>query len=88
MKVNTDCDISFKGFYNNKILKKGLEFAADNGALFAAGSMMGFSLCVRPLSISMTPNVSKENKTIACLKSIVSSFTGFLIMLLLYGNIF
>ena len=36
MKVNSDRAISFKGFYNNKVLKKGLEFASDNGALFAA----------------------------------------------------
>lgn len=76
MKVNNVTSI-----YNSKVLKKGLEFAADNGALFAAGTTLALSLAVRPLSILATPNTDKENKKIACAKSIASSLTGYLIML-------
>lgn len=67
--------------YNSKLLKKGLEFAADNGALFAAGTSLALSLAVRPLSILATPKADKENKKIACAKSIASSLVGYGIML-------
>lgn len=79
MKVNSD--ISFKGFYNNKVLKKGLEFAADNGALLQASITLGFSMFVRPISISLAPQTEKENKIMACAKSIASSSTQFLLTL-------
>ena len=69
------------GIYSNKLLKKGLEFAADNGALFAAGTTLALSLGVRPLSILLTPKADKENKKVACAKSIASSLTGYFIML-------
>lgn len=70
--------ISFKGFYNSKVLKKGLEFAANNGALFAASTTLALSATVRPISIMLTPKTDKENKKIACAKSLSSSAVGFL----------
>ena len=73
MKVNP--------IYTNKIIKKGLEFAADNSALFAAGTTLVLSTAVRPLSILATPKTDRENKKVACAKSIASSLTGYLLML-------
>ena len=67
--------------YNSKLLQKGLEFAADNGALFAAGTSLALSMAIRPLSILATPKADKENKKTACAKSIASSLTGYAIML-------
>ena len=83
MKVNSDRAISFKGFYNNKVLKKGLEFASDNGALFAATTTLILSAVVRPASIWLAPHTDKENKKFACAKSISSSGAGFLLTLAL-----
>lgn len=79
MKVNSN--ITFQGLYTNKTFKKGLEFAAENGALFSAATIFGCSVGVRPLSIWMTPYVDKENKKVLCAKSIASSFAGYLMML-------
>ena len=73
MKVNP--------IYTSKIIKKGLEFAADNSALFAAGTTLVLSTAIRPLSILATPKTDKENKKIACAKSISSSAIGYLLML-------
>lgn len=84
MKVNSNNrDISFQGFYDSKVLKKGLELASDNGALFAATTTLTLSLGVRPTVILATPNTDKENKKMAFTKSVASSFTGFLLMLVL-----
>ena len=74
MKVNS--------IYTSRIIKKGLEFAADNGALFAAGTTLALSLGIRPLSILSAPKTDKENKKVACAKSITSSLIGYGIMLL------
>lgn len=74
MKVNS-------GFYNNKTLKKGLEFAAKNGALFAASTTFALSATLRPAVILLTPEADKQNKKIACAKSISSSGVGFLMTL-------
>lgn len=71
MKVNS-------GFYNNKTLKKGFEFAAKNGALFAASTSLGLSATARPISILLTPKTEKENKKIICAKSLSSSAVSFL----------
>ena len=71
---------SFNGALNNKLLRKGLEFAADNGALFAAGTSLALSTVVRPLAILATPKVEKENKQYAFAKSVASSLVGFGIM--------
>ncbi len=67
--------------YTNKILKKGLEFAADNSALFIAATSLTLSTVVRPLSILGAPQADKENKKLACAKSIASSLIGYLLML-------
>ncbi len=82
MKVNYQKqeNISYKGFYNNKILKKAFEFAANNGTLFAATATLTLS-GIRPLSILATPKTDKDNKKIACAKSITSSLCGYLIAL-------
>ncbi len=82
MKVNSNRDISFTSVYTSKIVKKGLELAADNGALFAAGATVGFS-AIRPLSIWLTPKTDKENRKLASAKSITSSLIGFGILLVL-----
>lgn len=82
MKVNyqNNRDMSFNGFYNNKALKAGLEFAAKNGTLFAATTTLALS-GIRPLAILATPNTDKKNKQIACAKSLTSSINGYLIAL-------
>ena len=67
--------------YNNKILKKGLEFAADNSALFVATTSLVLSTVARPLAILSTPKTDKENKKYAAAKSLASSAVGYLIML-------
>lgn len=83
MKVNSIStkNLSSKGFYNSKLLKRGLEFSANNGSLFAAGASLVLSSVVRPAIILATPKTDKENKQIACAKSISSSAVGYLMML-------
>ncbi len=78
MKVNSQRDISFKSIYTNRAVKKGLEFASDYGALFAATASVGFSMA-RPLAIWMTPKTERENRALAVSKSLSSSFTGFIL---------
>ena len=73
-------DISFRSIYNNKALKKGLEFAASNGTLFAATTTLALS-GIRPLAILTTPKADKKNKQIACAKSLTSTANGYLIAL-------
>ncbi len=81
MKVKTkNRDISFGGIYNNSVFKKGLEFAADNGALFAATTTLTLSLTARPAAIMLTPKTDKENKKLAFAKSLASTFTGYALM--------
>ena len=85
MQINKLQNISgktetFNGFLNSKFLTKSLEFASDNGALFAAGTTLVCSSLIRPLAILATPKAEKENKQYACAKSIASSITGFAIM--------
>ena len=70
-----------QSLYNSNILKRGLEFASDNSALFVAGTSLALSTVVRPLSILAAPKADKENKKLACAKSISSSMIGYLIML-------
>lgn len=86
MKVNADRNqnlkpVSFKGIYNNKLLLKSLKFAADNGTLFSATASLVLSAAARPAVIMSTPKTDKENKKLACAKSISSSLVGYLIML-------
>lgn len=67
--------------YNNKLLKKGLEFAADNGALFVATTSLTLSTIARPLAIMATPKTDIENRKYATAKSIASSAIGYILML-------
>ena len=80
MKIDNNRDISFKSIYTNKAVKKGLELASSNGALFGASATVAFS-AIRPLSIMCTPKTDKDNKKIAAAKSITSSLINFLLML-------
>ena len=77
MKVNSNRDITFKSIYTNTALKKGLELAGSNGALFGASATLALSMFIRPLSIWSAPHADKENKKIACAKSIASSISQF-----------
>lgn len=84
MKIssNTNNHKSFKGLYNNKYLLNGLRCAAKNGALFQAGVSLAFSAIARPLAIMSTPKTDKENKKIACAKSISSTLCGYFITMI------
>ena len=68
-----------QSIYSSKILRKGLKFAADNGALFAAGASLLFS-SLRPAIILATPNTDKKNKQYASAKSIASTLIGYALM--------
>ena len=83
MKVNSKNknNISFDGFWGSKCVKKGLEFASNNGALFAATTTLALSAGVRPLAILATPKTEEKNKKIACAKSIVSGVLEFALTL-------
>lgn len=83
MKVNSynKNNISFNGFWNSKVVKKGLEFASDNGALFAASTTLALSAGIRPLAILATPKTDEKNKKIACAKSIISGLLEFALTL-------
>lgn len=76
MKVN----LLRTNLYKSKLLKRGLEFAADNGALFGAGVSLACATVVRPLTIYATPKTDKENRKLACAKSLASSAVGFGLM--------
>ncbi len=67
--------------YNSRIFKKGLEFAANNGALFTATASLALSTIARPVAILSAPKTDKENKKYACAKSLSSSAVGYLLML-------
>ncbi len=77
MKVN----FSGQSIYKSRLIKKGLEVAADNGTLFVAGTSLLLSTFIRPISILATPHTDKENKKLAFAKSISSSAGGYLLML-------
>ena len=50
-----------QSIYNSNIVKKGLKFAAENGALFAATASLVFST-IRPAVILSTPGTDNRNK--------------------------
>lgn len=79
---NKNQSVSFKGIYNNKLLLNGLKFAAKNGTLFSATVSLGLSTVARPVAIMATPKTDKENRKLACAKSLSSSAVGYLVMLL------
>lgn len=68
--------------YNNRIFKKGLEFAADNGALFVATTSLVLSTVARPIAIMSAPKTNRENREYAASKSLASSAVGYVMMLL------
>ena len=70
-----------QSIYTNRFLKKGLEFASDNGALFVASASLALSTIARPLAIMATPDTDKRNKRYACAKSLGSSVAGYVLML-------
>ncbi|MCQ2744502.1 MAG: hypothetical protein MJ230_06895 [bacterium] len=82
MKVNSidKNSVSFNGFYNNNIIKKGLSFAENNGALFVSTTALILS-ATRPIAIMATPKTDIENKKTACVKSITSTLLDFAITL-------
>ena len=77
MKVN----LLGVNLYKSKTLKRGFEFAANNGALFAAGTSLVLAPVARPISIFAAPKTDKENRKLACAKSIASSLVGFGLMM-------
>ncbi len=79
--IRPNPSVHFGGIYNNKALKKGLEFAANNGTLFAASTSLVLSTIARPLAILAAPDTEKENKQYACAKSLSSTLIGYLLML-------
>lgn len=74
MKINpiSKNEPNFKGALNNKIVLKSLEKISDHGATFAAGVSFLAAVGLRPLAISLTPSVDKENKKYASANSLAS----------------
>lgn len=72
-----------QAIYNSRILKKGLEFAADNSLLFGATASFALSTFVRSPIILLTPNTDMENKKLACAKSLASGTINYLTVLAL-----
>lgn len=72
MKVNL-----LNNIYKSRTVKSGLEFAADYGALFTEGTALALATVARPVAIYSAPKTDKENKKLACAKSIASSLIGF-----------
>lgn len=75
MKVN----LVSKSLYKNQLLHRGLEFAADKSPTFMAGTALVLST-LRPLSILATPKTDRENKKLACAKSIASAGINYTLM--------
>ena len=87
IRIVNSSDKNFNGFMNSKALLNTAEFAADNGALFAAGTSLILSTFVRPIAILATPKAQQENKEYATAKSVASSLVGFGIMALISNPI-
>lgn len=82
MKINQMQNTpNFKGLYNNKILLSSLEHIADHAASFATGVSFVSAVGLRPLAISFSPKVDKENKKILSIESVASGIAKFLIAL-------
>ena len=77
---NINNNPSFKGFYNSKLLKRGLEFAADNGVMFSGATCVLLSSVFRPIAVLLTPKAKKEDKQYTCARSITSGLLGFGVM--------
>ena len=72
-------NVKLQNFYKNRLLHKGLEYAADKSPTFMAGTALVLST-LRPLSILATPKTDRENKKLACAKSIASAGINYTIM--------
>ncbi len=68
---------SHKGFWNNKVVLKGLEKISEHGTTFVAATTLAMAAGVRPIAIGLTPNVKKENKQYAITNSIASGIIKF-----------
>lgn len=68
---------SFKSWMTNKAVLKGLETISEHGTSFIAATTFLMATGVRPLVISATPNVEKENKQYASTNSIASGIIKF-----------
>lgn len=79
--MSLHCPKLNSSIYKSSFVKRGLKFAANNGTLFAAGTSLVLATTVRPLAILATPKTDKENKKLACAKSVASTMTGYLLML-------
>lgn len=71
--------LTAKNLYKNQLLHKGLEFAADKSSAFMAGTALALST-LRPVSILVTPKTDRENKKLACAKSIASAGINYTLM--------
>lgn len=69
--------LNFKGIYNSNNLKKGLEFASNNGVLFSAVTCVVLSSFFRPIAVLLTPKAKKEDKQYTCARSITSGLLNF-----------
>ena len=67
-------------FLRSNFLRKNLEFAAENGALYSAGVSFALSAVVRPLVILSTPKAETKDKQYAGVKSISSALVGLGVM--------
>ena len=72
-------NVKLQNLYKNRLLHKGLEYAADKSPTFMAGTALVLST-LRPLSILATPKTDRENKKLACAKSIASAGINYTIM--------
>lgn len=83
MKIDsniTSYNPKFKGLMNNKALLKGLELVSEHSTSFIAGTTLLMASVIRPIVISMTPDVDKENKRYAAVNSFTSGLTKFAIV--------
>ena len=72
-------NVKLQNLYKNRLLHKGLEYAADKSPTFMAGTALVLST-LRPLSILATPKTDRENKKLACAKSIASAGINYTVM--------
>ena len=70
MKVNSNRDISFKSIYTNKALKKGLEFAAQDGAMFSATTILALSMHLHLIRIKKTKKLPVRSRLPQALRDI------------------
>lgn len=71
---------SFKNIWTNKAVLKGLETISDHGTSFIAVTSLIMASGIRPLLISKTPDIDKENKQYITANSILSGLTKFLMV--------